>query len=165
GFQVLIEIGLLPNTSEEHEIESALATNMSNRFEARTVYLKVRKSNCIFLRDFKEGEIVKLPVAHAEGRFIPASQKILKNIQIAGMNVVTYVDSEGHLAGYPWNPNGSALNIAGLCSKGGNVLGLMPHPERVFYKFTESDWNRGEGHLGAGSRFFKSAVEYVREKF
>ncbi|MEM3756236.1 MAG: phosphoribosylformylglycinamidine synthase subunit PurQ [Thermoplasmatales archaeon] len=165
GFQVLIEIGLLPNTSGGHEIEAALATNISNRFEARTVFLKISKSNCIFLRKFGDSEIIKLPVAHAEGRFIPASNDVLRGIQKARMNVITYVDNNGEPAGYPWNPNGSVLNIGGLCNKQGNVIGLMPHPERVFHMYTESDWTRYSYHEGVGSLFFKSAVEYVREKF
>jgi len=165
GFQVLTEIGLLPNTKGDHEIEAALAPNISNRFEARTVYLKINRKDCAFLSNFKVGEIIKLPVAHAEGRFIPAGREILSEISKRNLNALSYVDPRGREAGYPWNPNGSIMNIAGICNSRGNVLGLMPHPERVFYPYTESDWTRQTEHEGMGYRFFKSAVDFVREKF
>ncbi len=165
GFQVLVELGLLPNVEGNYGTEAALASNASNRFEARTVYLKVRKGNCIFLREFTEGETIKLPIAHSEGRFIARDRDILKEIIKAGLNVISYVDREGRLSGYPWNPNGSQKNIAGLCNSAGNVLGIMPHPERVFYRNTESDWTRSEEREGMGRRFFSGAIEFVREKF
>ncbi|MGC8617358.1 MAG: phosphoribosylformylglycinamidine synthase subunit PurQ [Thermoplasmata archaeon] len=165
GFQVLVELGLIPNVEGKYGIEAALAPNMSNRFEARTVYLKVRSGNCLFLREFNEGEVVKLPIAHSEGRFVTRDLDILKGIIKNGMNVITYVDDRGKPSDYPWNPNGSDHNIAGLCNKEGNVLGIMPHPERVFYNVTESDWTRGEKREGMGSRFFSSAVRFVIEKF
>ncbi len=165
GFQVLIELGLLPNTQGKWETEAALAVNISNRFEARTIYLRVRKNNCLFLKNFEDGEVIKLPIAHMEGRFVPKSQSILEEIVRRKMNVLTYVDSMGKEADYPWNPNGSVLKIAGLCNDRGNVLGLMPHPERVFFRETESDWTRGENRQGMGFRFFLSAVEAIKEKF
>ena len=165
GFQVLVELGLIPNVGGEYGIEAALAPNISNRFEARTVYLKINKGNCLFLRDFSDGEVVKLPIAHSEGRFVTRDSDILKGIISNGMNVISYSDELGRPQGYPWNPNGSEQNIAGLCNKEGNVLGIMPHPERVFYYVTESDWTRTEKREGMGSRFFSSAVSFVREKF
>ncbi|MGC8645639.1 MAG: phosphoribosylformylglycinamidine synthase subunit PurQ [Thermoplasmata archaeon] len=165
GFQVLTEIGLLPNVRREHRVESALAPNISNRFEARTVYVKINRNDCVFLNSFRVGQVIKLPVAHAEGRFIPIDEEILDEIVDERLNAVIYVDHRGMERGYPWNPNGSVMNIAGLCSRKGNVLGLMPHPERVFHMLTESDWTRQGNHEGMGSPFFKSAVSYVREKF
>ncbi len=165
GFQVLIELGLLPNIEGKWETEAALAQNISNRFEARTVYVKVNNNKCIFLKKFQEGEILKLPIAHMEGRFITRDERILNEIMRRKMNALSYVDSNGKESGYPWNPNGSTMNIAGLCNEMGNVLGLMPHPERVFYKITESDWTRNGNGEGMGYRFFLSAVEHMKEKF
>lgn len=164
GFQVLVELGLIPNVDESYDLEAALATNISNRFEARTVYVKVNRGNCLFLRNFKEGAIIKLPIAHSEGRFVPRDSSILKRIKQNKMNVVTYVNPEGIATGYPWNPNGSVSNIAGLCNKEGNVLGLMPHPERVFYRYTESDWTREIDREGNGRDFFRNAVEFVKKR-
>lgn len=165
GFQVLIELGLLPDVEGRLETEAALAQNISNRFEARTIYVRVNNNRCVFLKSFKEGEIIKLPIAHMEGRFITRDDRILNGIINKGMNVLSYVDPDGREAAYPWNPNGSVMNIAGLCNEKGNILGLMPHPERVFFKVTESDWTRYGSGNGTGYRFFKSAVEHLKEKF
>lgn len=165
GFQTLAELGMLPNVGGKYALEAALAPNVSNRFEARTIYLKVRKGNCLFLKRFKDGELIKLPIAHSEGRFVTRDKVILGKIVGDGMNVLSYVNEVGEEAGYPWNPNGSEQNIAGICNSAGNVLGMMPHPERVFYRFTESDWTRSEEREGMGNPFFKSAVDFLREKF
>jgi phosphoribosylformylglycinamidine synthase len=165
GFQVLVELALIPNLTKEYELEAALAPNMSNRFEARTVYLRVNRGNCLFLRGFRDGEIIKLPIAHSEGRFTPRDGNVLRKIIKNGMNVLSYVDDKGRLSGYPWNPNGSEHNIAGICNREGNVLGIMPHPERVFYNVTESDWTRHEWRPGMGYPFFMNAVQFLREKF
>jgi phosphoribosylformylglycinamidine synthase len=165
GFQVLVELGLIPNVEQNYSLEASLAPNISNRFEARTVYVKIRKGNCLFLEEFEDDEIIKLPIAHSEGRFVTRDKRILTSIIKDGMNVVSYVNSKGNETGYPWNPNGSEHNIAGVCNRQGNVLGLMPHPERVFFPLTESDWTRQRGESGTGSRFFKSAIRYIREKY
>ena len=165
GFQVLVELGLIPNVNGDYTLEAALAPNISNRFEARTVYLKINRGNCLFLREFEDNEIIKLPIAHSEGRFVPKDKGILDKIIKSGMNVISYVDSRGRQAKYPWNPNGSERDIAGVCNKRGNVLGLMPHPERVFYRYTESDWTRENSQTGMGNPFFKGAVQFLREKY
>jgi phosphoribosylformylglycinamidine synthase I len=165
GFQVLVELGLIPNVDGSYGIEAALAPNLSNKFEARTVYVRVNKRNCLFLRSFEEGQIIELPVAHSEGRFVARDDSVLREIIRSGTNVVTYVDNKGKVAEYPWNPNGSAFNIAGICNKEGNVLGMMPHPERAFYRYTVSDWTRrGEGGI-TGGEFFRNAVAFLREKY
>ncbi|MEM0134917.1 MAG: phosphoribosylformylglycinamidine synthase subunit PurQ [Thermoplasmatales archaeon] len=165
GFQVLVELGLIPNVAGKYSLEAALAPNISNRFEARTVYLKINPGKCLFLKEFKDDEIIKLPIAHSEGRFVAKDDEVLRNIIQNGMNVVSYVDEKGRTKGYPWNPNGSDHNIAGICNKEGNVLGIMPHPERVFYRFTESDWTRSNSEEGMGNRFFTGALRFIREKF
>jgi len=165
GFQTLVELGLIPNVEEKYGLEAALAPNISNRFEGRTVYLKISKGNCLFLSEFEDGAIIKLPIAHSEGRFVTKDKKVLEKILKKGMNVVSYVDQQGNLASYPWNPNGSESNIAGVCNREGNVLGIMPHPERVFYKYTESDWTRGGGKGGMGNPFFRGALKHTMEKY
>lgn len=164
GFQVIIELGLLPNIGGSFRREAALAPNLSNRFEARTVYIKVKNNKSPFLRKFKEGDILKLPIAHAEGRFIVENDRILEEIKKEDMIGLSYVNPEGIESGYPWNPNGSVLNIAGIHSKAGNIFGLMPHPERAFTGYTQSDWPRAEVR-DYGKIIFESAIEYVKEKF
>jgi phosphoribosylformylglycinamidine synthase len=79
--------------------------------------------------------------------------------------VFRYVDPEGSYAGYPWNPNGSIENIAGICNREGNVFGLMPHPERVFYNFQHPDWTRdnGKNNYGDGKDIFNSVVSYIEK--
>ena len=165
GFQVLVELGLIPDTGQRYAVEAALAPNASNRFEARTVYLNVRRGNCLFLDGFSDGEIIKLPIAHSEGRFVPRDSDVLRRIVKEGLNVLTYVSGSGKEEGYPWNPNGSEHNIAGICNRRGNVLGVMPHPERIFSRFTETDWTRERRGYDIGNRFFESAVRFIREKY
>ena len=84
---------------------------------------------------------------HASGREREREEYLLRleeNDQI----VFRYVDPVGNYAGYPWNPNGSLSNIAGICNPEGNIFGLMPHPERAFFAFTDSEWTRARGRGG-----------------
>jgi len=83
-----------------------------------------------------------------------------------GQIVFRYVNEEGGEAGYPWNPNGSISNIAGICNPEGNVLGMMPHPERAFYSWQHPKWNNGGGgengdREGDGRAIFESIVSYI----
>ncbi len=155
GFQVLVELGALPGFDEDRPLsdrpEMALGINESNRFECRPTLLKHENGGkCVFTRRIERGRIVMFPVAHAEGRVIfPKGREeeylneLLNNDQI----VFRYVNERGEYDGYPWNPNGSIYNIAGMCNVKGNVFGLMPHPERVFH---------ADGRL-----VFESVVEYL----
>lgn len=171
GFQILVELGTLPGFDEDKPVsekpEMVLAINDSNRFECRQVYLKHEsKEKCIFTKEYGRGEVVVFPVAHAEGKvtFPPGKEseyveRMIENDQI----VFRYVDSNGNYAGYPWNPNGSYFNIAGMCNVTGNVFGLMPHPERVVEPWQHSDWMRKGREEGDGLRVFKSIVRYLEK--
>ena len=75
-----------------------------------------------------------------------------------GQIVFRYVDKNGRIAGYPWNPNGSISNIAGMCNPEGNVLGMMPHPERAFHPWQQIYWGKGDGKA-----IFESIVEYIKQ--
>ena len=173
GFQVLVESGLLPafKKTMSRLPEAVLATNESDRFECRPVYLKHEsKSNCVFTSKIPKGKVIVAPCAHAEGKFLFPSDKekeglrqLIENDQI----VFRYVDDAGEYAGYPWNPNGSLYNIAGICNENGNVFGMMPHPERVFYRYTHPDWMRGDKQdwVGDGKAVFESVLEYISKKF
>lgn len=138
GFQILCEIGLL---------EGALTRNKSLSFICDEVYLKVAAglkpaATTPFTQLYKPGEVIKLPIAHGDGRFV--SDKITKE-QI----VFQYCDRDGNITEES-NPNGSIQNIAGIINKKGNVLGMMPHPERAC-----------ENILGSedGKRLFESIIK------
>jgi phosphoribosylformylglycinamidine synthase subunit PurQ / glutaminase len=112
GFQVLTEAGLLPG---------ALTRNRDLHFVCDRVPLKIENSTLTWTQGYSKGEIITLPIAHGEGRF-HADVDVLKAIEDNGQVVFRYADE---------NPNGSLNNIAGICNSAGNVLGMMPHPERA----------------------------------
>ncbi|UCD92207.1 MAG: phosphoribosylformylglycinamidine synthase subunit PurQ [Methanobacteriota archaeon] len=172
GFQVLVEIGLLPsfNGFMSSVPQAVLATNDSARYECRPSLLKhENKGNCVFTKKLPEGEVIVCPVAHTEGKFtLPRGKEseLLKRMEDLDMIVFKYVDPEGEYAGYFWNPNGSLDNIAGICNSEGNVFGMMPHPERIFHGYQHPDWTReGPKEKGDGRVIFESVLEYVTRKF
>lgn len=157
GFQVLVELGLLPGN--ENRVQACLTTNDSNRFECRPVFLAKEKTNCVFTSKVTKA-ISLIPVAHAEGKFM-AEKGIVQKMEDNRQIVFRYSDERGTLAGYPWNPNGSPGNIAGVCNPAGNVFGMMPHPERAFHSYLAPDWTRCE-RSGDGRAIIESVIEYAR---
>jgi phosphoribosylformylglycinamidine (FGAM) synthase-like amidotransferase family enzyme len=141
--------------------ETTLYTNDSGNFECRWVYLKaVENSKCIFTKNIKP--IIYLPVAHGEGKFTTTGENILDKLENNGQVVFEYVDADGNFAGYPWNPNGSDRNIAGICDASGRIFGMMPHPERFVSKYNHPRWTREKlDDEGDGLNIFKNAVEYA----
>jgi phosphoribosylformylglycinamidine synthase subunit PurQ / glutaminase len=139
GFQVLLEAGLLPG---------AMRRNASLRFQCKDVHLKVERDDLPFTRKLRAGQVLRMPIAHAEGNYEDAPEK-LDALEAAGQVVFRYCEPDGTVTPES-NPNGAARNIAGICNAQGNVLGLMPHPERC-----------SEGVLGNtdGLALFASAVE------
>ncbi|MEB3257410.1 MAG: phosphoribosylformylglycinamidine synthase subunit PurQ [Cyanobacteriota bacterium] len=111
GFQVLTEMGLLPG---------ALTRNRELHFRCEPTHLDVRPGNCVWLQGYDPRESIQLPIAHGEGRF-QVEESTLKGLQERGQVVLRYRH----------NPNGSMGDVAGLTNEQGNVLGLMPHPERA----------------------------------
>lgn len=160
GFQVLVKCGILPGFDRYFEKQSvSLVNNDSERFEDRWVFLKVDRERSVFTKGIKS--IIALPVAHAEGKFVVKDEEVLKKIQ--EHIVFQYVDRNGKDAGYPFNPNGSLLNIAGITDKSGRILGLMPHPERHISCYQHPNHTREElDGAGDGLAIFKNAVEYFR---
>jgi len=159
GFQVLVKSGLLPgpeiNTNGQRPV--SLVANHSAHFECRWVYLQPNPDSPSL---FTEGlvEPIYCPVAHGEGRVAVADDDILATLQTNNLNALTYVNADGSSADYPFNPNGSAGNIAGLCNPAGNVLGLMPHPEDHVFPWQHPRRHRGEAGLD-GLRLFKNGVK------
>ncbi|AGB03993.1 phosphoribosylformylglycinamidine synthase I [Aciduliprofundum sp. MAR08-339] len=157
GFQVLIELGLLPGTNGISEVpEAALMINDSNRFECRWTYLK-KLQDGLFTSDVPE--IISLPVAHGEGKFV-TSERIMEEIIENGQIAFKYVKPDGSKATYPWNPNGSMEDIAALTNPEGNVLGMMPHPERAFFPYQHPDWMRFKRKRGDGYHIFSSLSKH-----
>jgi phosphoribosylformylglycinamidine synthase subunit PurQ / glutaminase len=111
-----------------------------------------------------------VPCAHAEGKLMFAKEKeekLLAKLEDNDQIVFRYVDDKGEYAGYPWCPNGSLSNIAGICNPAGNVMGMMPHPERVMHMYMHPDYTRtgkDPNAAGDGKAIFESVVENVRKK-
>jgi len=168
GFQVLIKMGLLPGingtqpSSNEYRQEFTLTYNDSNKFEDRWVYLKSFSDKSVFIDN---DCMLYIPIAHAEGKFVADNGGELENLGKSGQIIFKYVDKDGNIANYPWNPNGSLDNIAGICDSTGRVLGMMPHPERYIEPTQHPRWTReGLKTEGDGIAIFRNAVNYVKEK-
>jgi len=160
GFQVLVKTGLLPGLHRWKQ-QATLTFNDSHRFEDRWTYLEAPKSVCVLAQS---GERLYLPVAHAEGKLVLESESVLDQMRRNGQIVYRYTDAAGRSVGYPWNPNGSVDNIAGICDPTGRILGMMPHPERHCLPLHDPRWPRdGLKQEGEGLRVFRRAVRFVEE--
>lgn len=120
GFQVLLELGLLPG---------AMLRNKKLKFLCQFVYIRVENNKTPFSHQAKKGQILKIPIAHFDGNYFASPETILE-IKNNSQVVFRYSDAKGQL-NEEVNVNGSAESIAGLINKAGNVLGMMPHPERA----------------------------------
>lgn len=138
GFQILCEAGLLPG---------ALMRNQSLRFVCKYVSLRVENSNTIFTNQCETGDILSIPIAHAEGLYF-ADDKTLSELARNNQILFKYCDCEGHLTADA-NPNGSLENIAGIINANGNVMGMMPHPDRCAEEILNSD---------DGAKIFQSII-------
>jgi phosphoribosylformylglycinamidine synthase I len=141
GFQIACEAGLLPG---------ALMRNEGLRFVSAPVLLRVENGDTLFTGRYRPGQVLRVPIAHGEGRYV-ADPETLDRLEGEGQVVFRYVNEAGDVRPEA-NPNGSARNIAGIVSEGGNVLGMMPHPERA------SDPVLGSGD---GLGIFQSLLERV----
>ena len=143
GFQILLEAGLLPG---------AMLRNRSLKFICNDVRLRVDNINTPFTVNYFENQIVRMPIAHAEGNYYADSETLMR-LQKNNQIVFRYAGQDGNISDKV-NPNGSVNNIAGICNEKGNVLGMMPHPERC-----------GENVLGGtdGYILFESLVYYVEK--
>ena len=135
GFQILTEAGLLPG---------ALLRNKNLKFMCRTVQLKVENNNTLFTNQYESGDVINIPIAHGEGNYY-CDDETLAQLKANNQIVFTYSGD---------NPNGSLEDIAGIINERGNVLGMMPHPERAV-----------DALVGGadGLKLFKSIVKQWRE--
>lgn len=120
GFQILLEAGLLPG---------AMLRNRSLSFVCKFVHLRCENQESVFTKTLNKGDLLRIPIAHGEGNYY-CEQKVLRELQSENRVVFRYADEQGS-AVRGANPNGSVDNIAGILNKEGNVLGMMPHPERA----------------------------------
>lgn len=144
GFQILLEAGLLPG---------AMLRNISLRFVCKYIYIRVEENSTPFTNRCQQNQVLKIPVAHTDGNYY-ISEKGLKELKDNNQIVFRYCDPEGNLDPN-YNPNGALDNIAGICNREKNVLGMMPHPERC-----------GEKILGSedGRYIFESLVNFIKER-
>ncbi|HEX2951855.1 MAG TPA: phosphoribosylformylglycinamidine synthase subunit PurQ [Armatimonadota bacterium] len=142
GFQVLTESGLLPG---------ALYRNDHLKFVCKNQYLRIERTDIAFTHFYQKGQVVNIPIAHGEGRYY-ADPDVLAKLEDNGQVVFRYCTASGDVASEA-NPNGSLNNIAGICNEEGNVLGMMPHPER-----------RCDRLLGGtdGKKMFKGLMESLK---
>ena len=161
GFQTLIKLGLLPQSLAGDQTAS-LTFNDSNKFETRWVRLRINlQSGSLFTQGLPE--MIELPVAHGEGKFVVKSPKVLESLKKSRSILMQYVNEEGKFSGYPYNPNGSLFNIAAITNPDGNCLGMMPHPERYITRYHHPNWTRQTFcKEGVGLEIFRNAVKHVQ---
>ena len=137
GFQILCEAHLLPG---------ALQRNAQQRFASRPVDMRIERSDTVCTSDYQVGEVIRIPIAHGEGRFV-ADLATLDALERDDRVLLRYLPVAG--TDVPHNPNGSMNDIAGICNAAGTIVGFMPHPERLADAALGSD---------AGQRFFTALV-------
>ena len=187
GFQALVKSGILPggviaastvpvtaaasNLKSEpgHEeldlalksgIAMTLTFNASGHFECRWVTLQPISQTCVWTKNLDE--LIECPVSHGEGNFQISDAVLINQLVMQDQVALVYANSNGTPANgeYPVNPNGSVLDIAGICNRQGNVLGLMPHPENHIYPFQHPGRTRGVARY-SGLTLFKKGVEHA----
>ena len=172
GFQALVKTGFLPGKEYGTEQTVTLTSNDSGRFRDDWVYLKINPdSPCVWTKGI---ENIMLPIRHGEGKFVAGEETLGK---IAGRNQIAmqYADGNYSLAEgrFPFNPNSSPYDIAGICGTTGRIFGLMPHPEGNLNFTNNPYWTRIADRLrregkeipecGQGAQIFRNAVEFVRK--
>lgn len=163
GFQVLADIGMIPALDGEWKREVTPTFNTSNRFECRTTYMKRVGRSKIFGELFEKDVPHQVEVAHSEGRVVMKNQEEnLQRLIDSDQILFKYCNSDNTSEEYPWNPNGSVSSIAALSNREGNVVGLMPHSERVYYGFQTVGTER-EREFGTGKLFYDSLVDYMKK--
>ena len=159
GFQIMVKMGLLPEPDFHQRV--SLTNNDSGHYEDRWVILKANQgSPCVFTKGL---DFLLVPVRHGEGKFVPKDEETLRELERNNQLVFRYVDENGNLAGFPYNPNGSVGNVAGICDKTGRIFGMMPHPEAFNIVENCPYWLKGTVKEPLGLRIFRNASRYAEE--
>jgi phosphoribosylformylglycinamidine synthase I len=168
GFQALVKAGILPYPARnDGQPPATLTFNQSGHFECRWVTIKPVSQVCVWTRGL--AGFVDCPVAHGEGNFVVRHSSVAEELQGSGQIALVYTHADGSpaLGAYPYNPNGSILDIAGICNPAGNVLGLMPHPEDNVLAFQHPGWARQSctlsGRGRSGLPIFQNGVRYAQQ--
>ncbi len=163
GFQALVKAGILPSrAADPNNPDVTLTFNDCGHFECRWVTLKPLSQVCLWTRGLND--LIECPVAHGEGNFITREPAMLHALAAADQIALVYSKPDGHPAEgeYPYNPNGSMMDIAGICNPAGNVLGLMPHPEDHVLPHQYVHWMCQAHH--SGLPLFQNAMRYVQDR-
>ena len=144
GFQILLEAGLLPG---------AMIKNKTLKFICKHINIRVENIDSPFTTLYHKGDILKIPIAHADGNYF-ADPETIKKLKDNNQIIFRYCNSNGEITGES-NPNGSIENIAGICSTERNIIGMMPHPERASEKVLGSS---------DGIMIWESIVKFVKDK-
>ena len=158
GFQALVKSRVLPGNHDG----ATLTFNAQGHFECRWLTLQPVSQKCIWTRGLED--LIECPIAHGEGNFQTSELFPLSSFVANDQIALAYIGADRSPASgeYPTNPNGSMLDIAGICNSQGNVLGLMPHPENHIHPHQHPQWTRGISHR-SGLALFKNAVRYAKE--
>ncbi|MFA5995330.1 MAG: phosphoribosylformylglycinamidine synthase I [Patescibacteria group bacterium] len=168
GFQVLVNLGLLPGINEDYESRRvALQYNASARLQCRWVHIKNYSKKCVFTKNLND--LIYCPVAHGEGNFY-TDDKTLQELYDNDQIVFKFVDANGKPANgkFPVNPNGALQDITGICDATGRVLGMMPHAEDAVNYTNRLDWTKLKTQRNfnkqdiAGLKIYQNAVRYFK---
>lgn len=172
GFQLLVESGFLPGFEGRSISPQAALANNTGGYQCRWVRMRhVNGGNCALTKEMPRDFLLRAPVAHGEGRFVFPREREDELLQMMYENdqlVFRYAKADGSFAEMePWdNPNGAWHDIAGICNPEGNVLGLMPHPERAYFGWQTPYWGKeGPTQYGDGRVFYESVVKYIERRF
>ena len=178
GAQALVECGMIPGL--KNKVEMALAPNKNpfvSGYYCTWVYVKSKeaKNRCAFTKFTEKDDVIPIPIAHGEGRFVTRDNELIKKLTANKQIIFQYSTKNGKIENnFPTNPNGAAYNTAAICSKKGNVMAIMPHPERASFIRQLPDTtdlkNNFAGNLAAmedpapAMHIFKSMKKYIEEE-
>jgi phosphoribosylformylglycinamidine synthase subunit PurQ / glutaminase len=159
GFQALVKSGFLPGKVER---KTTLTFNQAGHFECRWTTMKPVSQKCIWTRGLHHS--IECPIAHGEGNFQVKSLELANELNANDQVALVYTLENGGQANgsYPENPNGSIMDIAGICNPDGNILGLMPHPENHIYYYQHPQWTRKQ-QTNTGLSLFFNGVNYAAQ--
>ena len=160
GFQTLVKMGILPNLSGDWSQEVSLIHNDSGVFEDRWIRLQsASATRCVWTANLPP---IQCPVRHGEGKFVVKDQTIQKILVEENLIALTYTARNGGQPTYPENPNGSLLDIAGICDRTGRVFGLMPHPEAFITPYNHPSWTKALPPRAEGLLVFEKGINFAR---
>lgn len=166
GAQILVETGLIPGL--KNKVEMALAPNINpfvSGYYCDWFYIRnTDEKKCAYNILYNKNEIIQAPIAHGEGRFATKDPNLIKQLEKNKQIVFQYCDKNGKIIdNYPVNPNGAVFNIAAISNKEGNIMAIMPHPERASYNWQLPDSIKNDKKTNA-IKIFESMKKYIEER-